>query len=69
MSDYCSKEEFIRDYSEAIKNSSAALFIGSGLSRDANAYDWKSLLKEAANDINLDVDKEESLKQISDAPS
>ncbi len=59
MSDYCSKEEFIRDYSEAIKNSSAALFIGSGLSRDANAYDWKSLLKEAANDINLDVDKEE----------
>lgn len=59
MLDYCSKEEFIRDYSEAVKNASAALFVGSGLSRDAKAYDWKSLLKEVANDINLDVDKEE----------
>lgn len=59
MIDCCSKEEFIRDYSDAIKNASAALFIGSGLSRDANAYDWKNLLKEAASDINLDVDKEE----------
>ncbi len=59
MSDCCSRQEFVRDYSEAIKNASAALFIGSGLSRDAKAYDWKSLLKEAANDINLDVDKEE----------
>ncbi|MEG1725846.1 MAG: SIR2 family protein [Anaerovoracaceae bacterium] len=59
MPDYCSRQEFVRDYSEAIKNASAALFIGSGLSRDAKAYDWKNLLREAANDINLDVDKEE----------
>lgn len=58
MSDCCSKQEFIRDYSSAIKNASAALFVGSGLSRDAKAYDWKSLLREVANDINLDVDEE-----------
>lgn len=59
MLDGCSKKEFVRDYAEAIKHASAALFIGSGLSRDADAYDWKSLLKEVADDINLDVDKEE----------
>lgn len=61
MINICSKEEFLRDYSEAITNSSAALFIGSGLSRDANAYDWKGLLREAATDIGLDVDEERDL--------
>jgi len=58
MATICGKQEFVRDYSEAIKNASAALFIGSGLSRDANAYDWKGLLKEAAEDIGLDVENE-----------
>jgi hypothetical protein len=60
MTTACGKEEFIRDYSTAILESRAALFIGSGLSRDACAYDWKSLLRESAEDIGLNVDKEES---------
>lgn len=47
--------------SEAIKNSTASLFIGSGISRDGNACDWKGLLKDLAKDIELDVDKEHDL--------
>lgn len=66
MSAACGKAEFIRDYSEAILNSHAALFVGSGLSRDACAYDWKGLLREAAEDIGLNVDKESDLISLAE---
>ena len=57
----CSKIEFLRDYTKEILNSTAALFIGSGLSRDARAYDWKGMLKEVAEDIGFDVESERDL--------
>ena len=57
----CTEQEFVREFSKQIINSSAALFIGSGLSRSAGYTDWKGMLKEAAEDIGLDVEKENDL--------
>jgi rRNA-processing protein FCF1 len=56
-----SREEFIRDYSKAILSSCAALFVGSGLSRPAGYSDWKDILREAAADIKLDIERETDL--------
>lgn len=66
MANSCSKEEFIREFSKEITKSSAALFVGSGLSRPAGYIDWKGILKEAAVDIGLDVDKEEDLISLAE---
>lgn len=66
MTAACRKEEFIRDYSAAILDSRAAVFVGSGLSRDACAYDWKGLLREAAEDIGLNADRESDLISLAE---
>ena len=60
MGSSCNKETLIREYSKAIREGRASLFIGSGLSRAAGFCDWKDILREAASDIGLDVEKEES---------
>ena len=62
----CGEQEFIRDYSKAIKENGAALFIGSGLSRAAGYADWKGILKEAATDIGLSVEKESDLISLAE---
>lgn len=62
----CGVDEFIRDYSAQIQNNSASLFIGSGLSRAAGYIDWKGLLKEVAEDIGLNVDKEQDLISLAE---
>ncbi len=62
----CGVEEFIRDYSKAIQESKAALFIGSGLSRNAGFTDWKGILREAAEDIGLSVDREDDLISLAE---
>jgi len=66
MANACSKEEFIREFSKEIMKSSAALFVGSGLSRPAGYIDWKGILKEAALDIGLNVDKENDLISLAE---
>lgn len=62
----CSAEEFIRDYAKAIQESKAALFIGSGLSRSAGYTDWRGILREAATDIGLSVEKEDDLISLAE---
>lgn len=39
----------------------AALFVGAGLSRPAGYVDWKELLREIADDLDLEVDREYDL--------
>lgn len=53
--------EFKREYIKAIQGGYAAVFAGAGLSRSSGFVDWKELLRDIANDINLDIDKEEDL--------
>lgn len=53
--------EFLRAYVDAIRNGSAAVFVGAGMSRSAGYVDWRGLLKQAAEDIGLDVQQEVDL--------
>ena len=58
------KEEFIREYTKAIREGNAAIFAGAGLSRPLGFVDWKGLLKPLADSINLDVNKEHDLLSV-----
>jgi len=54
-------EEFYDAYAKALATGDAALFAGAGLSRPAGFVDWKELMREIAQDLGLDVDKENDL--------
>lgn len=55
------KEVFLRDFSKAIINDEAAIFVGAGMSAGAGFVDWRGLLREIAGDLQLDVDEEHDL--------
>lgn len=55
---------FIDDYTEEIINGNAAMFIGAGFSKSSGYVDWRSLLKKAANELELDSYKENELVTI-----
>ena len=52
---------FIDKYVKEIKDNSAAMFIGAGFSKSAGYVDWKNLLRNVAEDLDLDIDKEYDL--------
>ncbi|MPQ42334.1 SIR2 family protein [Clostridium tarantellae] len=52
---------FIEDYIVQLKQGSAAIFAGAGLSAGVGFVDWKGLLKSPAKRIGLDVQKEDDL--------
>ncbi|MBR9687733.1 hypothetical protein CWB36_19865 [Bacillus cereus] len=54
-------DEFLRTYTKAIEESTAAVFAGAGLSKPAGFVNWKELLRDIADEIGLDVDKETDL--------
>lgn len=54
-------KRFIEYYTKEIEESNAAIFAGAGLSRPAGFVNWKELMKELAEDIELDVEKEHDL--------
>lgn len=55
------KNQFLKEYSEAIRNGDAAMFVGAGASRAAGYVDWRGLLKDIAEDLGLDVKRESDL--------
>ncbi|MGF7060025.1 SIR2 family protein [Brassicibacter mesophilus] len=57
-------QEFEREYLKALKNESAAVFAGAGMSRVSGYVEWKELLREFAEDINLKVEKEDDLVSL-----
>lgn len=57
-------QEFIKTYCSALEESTAAIFAGAGLSKPAGFVDWKELLREIADEIDLDIDKESDLIAI-----
>lgn len=54
-------KRFIRLYGDALTNRDAGLFVGAGVSRAAGFVDWRSLLREIAEELGLDVDRETDL--------
>ncbi|MEG0835962.1 MAG: SIR2 family protein [Christensenellaceae bacterium] len=59
-----STDEFIREYTRAVSEGYAAVFAGAGLSRDAGYASWKDLVRPLADDIGLNVDKENDLVAV-----
>jgi hypothetical protein len=58
------QDNFIRDYLKQLINGNAAIFAGAGLSVGAGYVDWRGLLREIAQDIELEIDKESDLLSI-----
>lgn len=54
-------EQFIKDYLKEIEENNAAIFAGAGLSAASGHVDWKGLLKDFAEELHLDIDKESDL--------
>lgn len=55
------QETFINNFVVEIKNGDAAIFAGAGLSAPAGFVNWKGLLKELAEELGLDIEKEHDL--------
>ncbi len=55
---------FYDNFGQALQEGSAAIFAGAGLSRPSGYVDWPALLREIAEDLGLDVDRETDLVAI-----
>lgn len=58
------REQFLRDYVEAIDGGYAAVFAGAGLSRPAGFVDWRSLLSGFATELGLNIEQESDLVAV-----
>jgi len=58
------RSRFIKRYAEAMGSGDVAIFAGAGLSRAAGYVDWRSLLRDIATELNLDIDRETDLIAI-----
>lgn len=59
-----SKKDLIREIEKAIKSAELGAFIGAGLSIPAGFCSWKELLREPAEEIGLNVEKENDLVSL-----
>lgn len=59
-----SKKDLIREIEKAIRSDELGTFIGAGLSIPAGFCSWKELLREPAEEIGLDVEKENDLVNL-----
>ncbi len=55
---------FVEDYSNALRQGTAAIFAGAGLSVSAGYVDWKGLLKPLADELSLSVEREHDLVKV-----
>ncbi|MCD1279252.1 MULTISPECIES: SIR2 family protein [Psychrobacter] len=55
------KQTLVKKLVEEIENNNLAIFAGAGLSVGAGFVDWRNLLRDLADEIGLDVDKEYDL--------
>lgn len=55
------QRRFIVNFGDKVLNGEAALFVGAGASRSAGFVDWKALLRNVAEELNLDIGKEHDL--------
>ena len=58
------QKSFINDFVIEINNGDAAIFAGAGLSSSLGFVNWKGLLKDLAEEIDLDIEKEHDLISV-----
>lgn len=54
-------QAFIQCYVDELVNGTAAVFLGAGMSVEAGYVNWKGLLKDVADELGLDIDRETNL--------
>lgn len=59
-----SRKAFVKEYVDAIERRTAAVFMGAGMSVAAKYPDWRTLLKEIAEELRLDIEREQDLAGI-----
>lgn len=52
---------FLDHYGRALEEGDAALFVGAGLSAASGFVDWRTLLRDIAEDLGLSIDRESDL--------
>ncbi len=57
-------KQFYKDFIEGLHGNSLAIFAGAGMSKSAGYVDWKGLLKDIAEDLGLEIEKESDLISI-----
>jgi hypothetical protein len=57
-------KKFIKEYVRAINQGYAAVFAGAGLSKSSGFVDWKTLIAPLAEELSLDVSKENDLTTV-----
>lgn len=55
-----SRKTLVKNLVKELKAENLAIFAGAGLSMPAGFVDWKNLLKEVADELDLDIEKESS---------
>lgn len=58
------QKEFIETFVEKIHDGDAAIFAGAGMSAGQGFIDWKGLLRDLAEELDLDVDRETDLVSL-----
>ena len=58
------REQFVKEYAQWLEQGTGAVFVGAGLSRQAGYPDWHGLLKEIANELQIDLDQEHDLAGV-----
>jgi hypothetical protein len=56
--------QFLREFTKELHNKNAAVLAGAGLSMSAGFVDWKGLLSEIIQDLDLDPEKEHDLVTV-----
>ena len=54
-------QSFVSTFVNALREGTAAVFAGAGLSRPAGYVDWRGLLRSIARELQLDIDREHDL--------
>lgn len=54
-------DQFLDQYEVALQQGDAAVFVGAGLSRPSGYVDWRGLLRDLADELGLDIDREQDL--------
>lgn len=58
------KKHLIDQFLKEVESGDAAIFAGAGLSVSAGFVDWKGLLKDLADELNLDIEQEYDLVSL-----
>lgn len=56
--------QFVDKYTKAMKSGNAAIFAGAGLSIPTGLVNWKDLLRDIADELNLNIEKEDDLISV-----